>query len=252
MTLMGHLLEVRRRLTLAASGVLLGAVVGWLASDLVWAALSGPILDAAVHQDRTAAINYQGVTSAFDLKLQLAIYLGVVLSSPIWLYQIFAFFVPAMTRRERRYAFGFVGVSVPLFAAGCWAGWWVFPHIVELMTGFAPTGSTSLLNARDYFDFAMKLIVASGVAFVLPVVVVILNFVGVVSALAIRRSWRVAIVLITLFTAIATPAADVMSMFVLACPMVLLYLIAVAVTTLHDRRAERASRDLEASLSEVA
>jgi sec-independent protein translocase protein TatC len=239
MSITGHLRELRRRGTRIAIAILVGAVAGWLVSGYVWDALRSPVSVFALGADRLAAINFTTVTAAFDLKMQLAVVIGIVVSSPVWLYQVFAFFLPALTRVERRYTVGFVAFAVPLFLAGCAAGWFVMPHIVELMLGFAGSDSTTLLSAKEFLDFALKLVLVTGVAFVLPVFLVLLNFVGVVSAAAIRRSWRVAIVAITAFTALATPAADVLSMLILAVPMVALYFSAVAVTTIHDRRSAR-------------
>jgi len=244
MTLGAHLREFRKRLYFAAIGIIAGAIAGWFLADFVLDALRKPIYAVAQQQHRVATLNYDGISSAFDLKLQIALTVGMVISSPVWLYQIWAFFVPAMTRREVKYALGFFLTAIPLFLAGCYAGWLVFPHIVELMTSFAPANDATIITAKSYFDFVLKLVIVVGVAFVLPVFLVLLNFAGVISAKAIFKSWRIAILLIALFTAIATPAADVLSMFLLAIPMVALYFLAVAVSLLHDRRKKR--RQLEA------
>ncbi|TFB49565.1 twin-arginine translocase subunit TatC [Cryobacterium tagatosivorans] len=239
MSLGQHLLELRKRLFLAAAGVLIGAVVGWLLSDYVWDALREPIYAIINAQHRNAQINYPDITSAFDLKLKIAFYVGLIVSSPVWLYQIFAFLVPGLTRKEKQYTFGFFFTAVPLFLAGCAAGWYVLPHVVALMTSFAPSEDSAFINAQNYFDFVLKLVVAIGVAFVLPVFIVLLNFAGVISAQSIIKSWRVAILVIVLFTAIATPAADVVSMFLLAIPMVVLYFAAYGIAYLHDRRVAK-------------
>ncbi|MFE4469799.1 twin-arginine translocase subunit TatC [Leifsonia sp. NPDC056824] len=239
MSLGAHLGELRRRLARAAGGFLLGSVAGWFLSAAVLDAIREPILAVAQTQHRMAQLNFSGITAAFDLRLQIALMLGAVLSSPIWLYQVWAFFVPAMTRREFRYTFGFFASAVPLFLVGCAAGAFVVPRIVVLMTGFAPAGSSSLLDAPAYFSFVLKLVLVVGVAFVLPVFLVLLDFVGVITAAGIIRSWRIAAMLIVLFTAIATPAADVMSMLLLAIPLVALFFLAAGVAWIHDRRAAR-------------
>jgi sec-independent protein translocase protein TatC len=124
----------------------------------------------------------------------------------------------------------------------------VWPHIVELMAGFVPAEDSSFFNARAYLDFVLKLILVIGVAFVLPVFLVLLDFLGVLSAKAIIKAWRWAILAIVLFTAIATPAADVFSMFLLAIPMVVLYLLAWFVAWVHDRAVARRSAALTAEL----
>lgn len=236
MTLAEHLVELRKRLLISAVATLVAGVAGWFLADLVWAALSEPVLDIAQERNRYAEINYTTVSEAFDTKIAIALTLGVVIASPVWLYQIWAYFVPALVRQERRYAVGFLAAAIPLFAAGATAGWFVLPNIVTLLTSFAPEQSATLLTAKVYLDFALKLVLAIGVGFVLPVFLVLLNAVGVLSAESILRGWRIAVVLIALFTAIATPAADVVSMVILAIPMVGLYFLAAGIAWLTDRR----------------
>jgi len=239
MSLGQHLIELRKRLYLAAAGLLIGAIAGWFLSDFVWDQLREPIYAIINAQHRNAQINYPDITSAFDLKLKISIYVGLIVSSPVWLYQIFAFLVPGLSRTEKKYTFGFLLTAIPLFLAGCAAGWVVLPHVVELMTSFAPAEDSAFISAQGYFDFVLKLVVAIGIAFVLPVFIVLLNFAGVISAASIIKSWRIAILVIVLFTAIATPAADVVSMFLLAIPMVMLYFAAYGIAWLHDRRAAK-------------
>ncbi len=246
MSLGEHLVELRKRLTIVGAAVLATAVGGWFLADAVWLALSAPLLQVAEEQGRAATINYTAVTEAFDTKLVIALVLGVVISSPIWLYQLWAFIVPALHRREKQYAIGFLGAALPLFLAGCAAGWFVLPHIVELLTGFAAEGTATLLTAKFYLDFSLKLILAVGIGFVLPVVLVMLNFARVISGRAILGGWRWAILAITVFTAIATPAADILSMFILAIPMVGLYFIAAAIASINDRRIAKRDAALAA------
>jgi sec-independent protein translocase protein TatC len=236
MSLGGHLFELRKRLYLAALFIVLGAVVGWFASDYLLSLLRDPIYEVAQTQDRVATINYASITSAFDLKLQIAFTVGIVISSPFWLYQIWAFFMPGLTKKEKKYTIGFMLSAIPLFLLGCAAGWYVYPHIVALMTSFAPSEDATIIEAKTYFDFVLKLVIVVGVAFVLPVFLVLFNFAGLLSAQSILKSWRIAILTITLFTAIATPAADVLSMILLAIPMIMLYFLAAGIAWVHDKR----------------
>jgi sec-independent protein translocase protein TatC len=247
MAIAAHLAELRRRLFRSAAALLAGVMAGWFLATPVLDALRAPIEQVAATQHRLAELNYDTITGAFDLRMQVAMTVGVIVSSPVWLYQLWAFLVPALNRRERLYGFGFFFTAVPLFLAGCLAGWFVLPHMVGVLTGFAPQQDAAIVQAKTYFDFVLKLIVAIGVAFVLPIVVVLLNFVGVLRASTIVRSWRVAVIAIALFTAIATPAADVLSMVGLAVPMVALFFAAAGVAALHDRRADRKAAAILAS-----
>ncbi|WP_395639987.1 twin-arginine translocase subunit TatC [Pseudolysinimonas sp.] len=270
MSLGAHLIELRKRLTRAALGILGGTIVGFAIYDLswfgalldpavpgsaraldgagTWTALSGPIFRLASAQGRDTdevAINFTNITGALDIQFQVAVVTGIVLSSPLWLYQIFAFFVPGLTGREKRYTFGFFFTAVPLFLAGCAAGWFVLPRIVEVMSSFVPAGATTFYDAKYYLDFVLKLMLAIGIAFVLPVFLVLLNFVGVLRGISILRGWRWAVLGIVVFTALATPAADVLSMVLLAIPMTVLYFAAIGISVWHDRVIDRrAAREL--------
>jgi sec-independent protein translocase protein TatC len=236
MPLIEHLLELRKRLMWAAVAILAGGVAGWFLSDWVLQLLTGPLQSQG---KKLATINFGSITGAFDVRFEIAIIVGIVITSPVWLFQIFAFLTPAFTRQEKKYVFGFFFTAVPLFLAGCAAGAFVIPHIVGLMVGFAPINTASLVDGKGYLDFALRLILVIGVAFVLPVFLVLLNFVGVLPGATILKSWRIAILAITIFTAIATPSADIVSMLLLAIPMVILYFIAVLIALVHDRRKAR-------------
>lgn len=246
MPLLAHLVELRRRLIRSALAIAVGAVAGWFMSGAVLDGARGPITAVAREQHRLATLNFDSVTGAFDLRFGIAVTTGVVLASPVWLYQIWAFLVPALTRRERRVTVAFLASAIPLFLAGCAAGWAVVPHMIQLLTGFAGAGDTTILQAPQYVAFLLKLVLAVGAAFVAPVFVVLLNAAGVLSATAVARSWRIAVLGIVVFTALVTPAADLLSMALLALPMLLLFAVTVGVTQVHDRRAVRIARRLAA------
>jgi sec-independent protein translocase protein TatC len=234
MSLGAHLIELRKRLIISGLAIFLGAIAGFIIAPAVWKLLSTPIM--RISDSQNASINYTGITEAFDTNVQIAFLVGIVGTSPIWLYQIWAFIVPALLRKERRYALAFVGSAIPLFLAGATLGALIFPRTVTLLLSFAPDDFSTLLTARYFLDFFIKLVLAMGIAFVLPVFLVLLNFVGILSAKGILGGWRIAILCIVIFTALATPAADILAMFMLAVPMVALYYAAAGVAWLHDRR----------------
>ena len=167
MSLGEHLIELRKRLMRAAGAIVLGAIGGWFLYDPVWAALYDPIVRIAAARGIDTAevnLNYGTITGGFEQHLQISIVVGLVISSPVWLYQIFAFLVPGLTRKEKRYTFGFFFSAVPLFFAGCATGWFILPHIVELMASFIPAESTSLFDARTYLEVRQALEVCSAQA----------------------------------------------------------------------------------------
>ncbi|MEJ6489277.1 twin-arginine translocase subunit TatC [Leucobacter sp. USCH14] len=257
MSLGAHLVEFRKRLLISVAAIVVALVAGWFLSTWVWEMLRKPINDLEM-QGRDAIISYGDISSGFDTKVQIALFIAVLIASPVWLYQVWAFLAPGLTRREKLTGVGFIGAAVPLFLGGAYAGWLVLPNIVRLMASFQPEEDAFYLTARNYLDFAIKLLLAVGVGFVLPVLLVMLNFIGVLRGASILRSWRVAILVIILFAAIATPAADLMSMFLLAAPIIVLYFAAAGVALLHDRRVDKrratelAEYDLEGSAGSEA
>lgn len=237
MPLLSHLSELRRRAAISAIAVIGGGVVGFALSDVVIAAAADPLTH--VHGPSMTGLNFTRIGEAFDLRFKIAMTLGIVLASPVWIFQTWAFLVPGLTSRERRAGVTFVGLAVPLFFAGACFGWLVVPQIVELLAGFAPSGSTTMLTASQYFDFLLKLVVGVGVSFVSPLAIIALNAAGVLSARSVLRGWRVALVVIVIFSAAVTPPADLMSMSIIALPLCVLYAGAAMWTWLHDRRAAR-------------
>jgi sec-independent protein translocase protein TatC len=247
MSLGQHLLELRKRLFISALAIVIAAVGGYFLAPFVIDALRVPINQIA--EQRNATMVYTTVTGSFDLRIQISVTIAIIAACPVWLYQIFAFLVPGLTGREKRYTFGFFFSAVPLFLAGGAVGWLLFPRMVELLASFSSDQDATFLDALTYYDFVIKLVLVVGVAFILPVFLVLLNFVGVLSAKSILKSWRVVILIIVLFTAIATPAVDVISMFLLAIPMILLYFAALGVAWWHDRGVARRAELLDAELS---
>lgn len=247
MPLTAHLLELRKRLVISAGAIVVGMVAGFFLAPYVIDAMQAPI--NALSEEYNAKFNYTTLTEPFDIRLQIAFIVGLVATSPIWLYQIWAFIVPALVRREKVYALGFFGSAIPLFLGGAVVGWFLFPHMVGLLLSFAQSDTAALLSAGFIVDFVVKLVLAVGVGFTVPVFLVLLNFVGVLEARSIIRGWRIAIIVIFVFTALVTPSVDVISMFLLAIPMVVLYFAAAGVAWLHDRSVAKRADAIDAELA---
>lgn len=242
MALREHLRELRRRVVRSALAILVGAVVGWFIYRPVSAALLHPIDVIRVeHPDRLVTINFSNPAGPFNLQIQLSFLTGVVLASPVWLYQFWAFITPGLTRRERRYSIGFVGAALPLFLAGVGLSWWVLPKAMEFFNEFVPKGGSTVIDSTVYFSFVTRIVLAFGLAFVLPVVLVALNFVGILSGHALLRQWRITVFACFLFAAVATPTPEITSMCLLAGAMCLLFAAAIGVCLFVDRRRARRS-----------
>lgn len=241
MRLAEHLREFKRRFYISGAAIVAAAIGGFFLAEPLLRLLSAPLVELQA-AGLDVELNITNITQAFDVQMRIGFLLGIIISSPIWIWQLLAFIVPALRTIERRYVFGFIAAAVPLFIAGCATGWFVLPRIIRLFVGFTPDGFTAFLGATDYWDFSLKLVFAAGVAYTLPVVVVFLNLAGVVSGKAILGAWRWAILTATLFGAFVTPAGDVWSMFIISVPMVVLYFAAAGIALLVDRRrAKRAA-----------
>lgn len=251
MSLGGHLKELRNRLFSSAIFIFAGTVLGWFVFEPVFQILQKPVVDLADRQDINATLNIGTVAGAFDLQLQVSIFLGVMMSSPIWIYNLWAFVTPGLKKREKKFTLGFVFTAVPLFLTGCWLAWISLPGFVSTLIGFTPEGTANVINANEYILFTIRILLVFGLAFVLPVVLVMLNFAGLVTAKGILKSWRLAVFVIAVIAALATPTADPMSMFLVMVPLVGLYFIAAAITWINDKRREKKQIKLSEELDQV-
>jgi sec-independent protein translocase protein TatC len=240
MSLGAHLVELRKRLMYAAIALVVGMVVAFIVADPVIHFITEPIrIITEKRGDDFSALNFGTVTAAFDMRMRIAFSIGLFISAPVWLWQVWAFIMPGLTRKEIRYTIGFVLAAVPLFFAGCYLGVMIMPHVIELMWSFTPDGATNFYYAQEYYDFVFKLMIVIGVSFVLPVFLVALNLAGVMSGRAILKGWRVAIIIATVFAALATPAADVVSMLMLAGILIVLFFAAAGLSLIFDRRKHK-------------
>ncbi len=245
MPLRAHLTELRKRFVRSAIAILIGAVGGWFVYKPLFEAAVRPILQMQREGSIPATVNFSNPVGAFNLQLQTAIVIGVVLASPVWLYQLWAFITPGLTRKERRSSFAFVGAAVPLFLAGAALAWYMFPKAVAFLYAFIPEGGSAFTDASTYFSFVTRIVLAFGIAFVIPVVMVSLNLVGLLPGRMLLQHWRIIVFFCFLFAAIATPTPEATSMLVLAGAMCILFAIAIVICLLSDRRKGRRSGSAE-------
>lgn len=239
MRLGGHIKEFRNRFFAAAIFIIAGSVAGWFLFDPVFNALQQPIIQVAKQSGINATVNFGTIGGAFDLRLQISAFIGVLVASPFWLYQLWAFIVPALRRREKLYTISFLVASIPLFLGGCALAWYSLPNFVHALLSMTPKGSANLINANEYILFAIRILLIFGIAFVLPVVLVLLNFMGVLPAKLILKGWRLAVVISAFIGALSTPVADPTSMFLLMIPLLVLYFVAIGIAALRDRGRNR-------------
>jgi sec-independent protein translocase protein TatC len=239
MPLREHLLELRKRVGRAVIGLLVGAVLGWVLYQPIFEILQRPVTRLQEERGLLIGLNFAGVLAAFDMQVKVSLFVGVLVSSPWWVYQLWAFITPGLTRRERLVTVGFLAAAVPLFLTGAFLAWFLLPQAVGVLTGFTPDDAFNLISASEYLTFVMRMVLAFGAGFLLPVVMVALTMVGLVEGRTWLHGWRVAVMLSFVFGAVATPTGDAISMLVLAIPITILYFAAVGLGLVLDRRRER-------------
>jgi len=256
MSLGEHIRELRARLLKSFLAIAVGSAVSFVYFDEIWRLLRHPYCQ--VHQKHgLQTVDGCGqlvFTSVFDPILwhfKVALIAGLLVGSPVWLYQLWAFVTPGLQRKERKYSISFVAVAVPLFLAGATLAYFVMSKGLQLLLNFAPTGTTSLISIDHYLSYALAMLLMFGLAFDLPLLVVMLNFVGILSYLRLKKSRRVSIFLVFVFTAIATPSGDPFTMLALGIPLIVLLEIATQVARVHDARKAKAQAASEfANLSD--
>jgi sec-independent protein translocase protein TatC len=257
MPVLDHLRELRRRLIVVLVLVALGGVLGWF--------LYGHTLDLLRHPycavprkyrytpsgTQNCVLIYHGVLDGFTTRLKVSVISGAVFTGPLWLYQIWGFITPGLRKNERKYTRWFVATSTILFAAGMALAYVVLSRGLRFLLEQSGYGTQAQLTINDYISFVTLMLIVFGAAFELPLVIVMANFAGVLPARLLKKSRRIAIFLIFLFAAVATPSTDPYTMCAMAIPMTVLFEVAVIVATVHDKRkarrqaAERAEEHLE-------
>ncbi|MDY6050943.1 MAG: twin-arginine translocase subunit TatC [Rothia sp. (in: high G+C Gram-positive bacteria)] len=250
MALGEHFREFRNRLIKAAVATFICAIGGFFLYEPFMEAISAPVYAINTEAGRTAALNYSTATSPFDQMVRISLYIGLVIASPVWLYQLWAFITPALYRKEKLYTLGFVFTAIPMFFLGTGLAWWVLPTAVSTLTMFSPDGATNLFTADVYVSFVVKFLLVFGIAFVLPVVLVGLNFIGLIRGKTILKSWRWVVVLVGLLAAIAAPGNDIMSMLYLMLPLLFFFFVAIGIAILNDKRRDRRNAKLVEGLTD--
>jgi sec-independent protein translocase protein TatC len=251
MTLIEHLYELRRRLGFAALALLIGAILGflWFAYRVGPVPSLGQLMNGPYcHLPATQRISFAGRGCAllqtepfegFKIRLEVGVAAGFVLSSPFWLYQLWAFITPGLYQKERKFASVFVTSAVLLFSAGAVMAYLVVPEALKVLSNVGGPEFVTALAASSYVSFMLNLLIIFGVSFELPLLVVMLNRIGMVKYEKLKRWRRGMIFGLFVFAAFATPGQDPISMCALAGGLTLLLEIAVQISRVHDNRKAR-------------
>jgi len=252
MPLMEHIRELRSRLVRSALAIVVAGIVGFIFYRHIVNVLETPICNIkSIHgvgqptkDCRNGVLVLIGPSAGITLAFKIAMFSGIVLAAPVWLYQLWAFLAPGLYKKEKKYSLTFIGAAIPLFAAGATLCYIFFPTILRVLMGFVPAGVAAQLPLDTTLVFFLRMMVVFGASFVLPLILVLFNFIGILSGDRMRKSWRVVVLAIFVFSAIAVPTGDPIGMSVLAVPICLLYFGAIGIVLANDkRRAARRAAD---------
>ncbi|MBA2561035.1 MAG: twin-arginine translocase subunit TatC [Propionibacteriales bacterium] len=247
MTLVQHLRELRNRTFVSVLAIAIGFTVAWFFYNDLYDILTRPyrigLESLDQNQQDNAKIFASSVSGPFILQTKVSLVAAITLTAPVWLYELWAFILPGLHRNEKKWTVVFVAVAGPLFLTGVALGYYVMPKGLGVMLGFTPQGLSNFIDVSTYLSFVLRVLLVFGVAFEIPLFVLLLNLAGVVSGKQLGH-WRAWIIFATfVFAAVATPSTDPVTMLLLALPMVVLFLLSEVIARILDRRRGRLSEE---------
>ena len=245
MPLMDHLRELRNRVLKMALGLVAGMTLGFIFFTPVWHFIERPLCSAVIRGHtgcNTLGVNQlvlNGPLDAFYLRVKVAVVVGVILSSPVWLYQIWAFIAPGLYAREKRWGYIFLGPAVPLFLIGVTLAYLSLGRSMHYLLGLTPTGVQNLIQVDLYMGFVMTMLLAFGIAFEVPLLIVMLNLAGILTHERFRKWRRVILFAVFLIAGVANPSPDPITMLILGGACAALVEVAEFIVWSNDRRRAR-------------
>ncbi|HYX61417.1 MAG TPA: twin-arginine translocase subunit TatC [Streptosporangiaceae bacterium] len=256
MPLFDHLRELRNRIVKMALALIAGMIVGFIFFEQAWRIIERPLCHTVVNGHsgcRTAGVDQLILNSPLDpfyLRVKVAFIVGVILSSPVWLYQLWAFIAPGLYAREKRWGRIFLGTAVPLFLTGIVLAYLSLGRSMHYLLGLTPAGVGNYIQVDLYLSFVMAIMLAFGIAFELPLLVIMLNMAGILTHERFRRWRRVMIFGVFLVAGMANPSPDPITMLILGGACAALVEIAEFIVWRHDRRRARLHPDPYAGLAD--
>jgi sec-independent protein translocase protein TatC len=241
MTLIEHLIELRRRIIVCAIAVGLAAVIGWFLYPWVSDLLLRPYRDIAERSIAGGNLIATSPIEGFAVRIKITAYIAVALAMPVLLWEIWRFVSPGLYKHERRYAWPFVLSGVALFIMGALLAYWTLPKALDWLSSIGGDNITQAYTADKYYQLIAYMMLAFGICFEFPILLVFLQMAGIVTNEWLRKYRRHAIVVIFIVVAVATPSNDPISLFALSLPLVVFYEIAIVVGRIQSRRKRRAA-----------
>ena len=244
MPLMDHLRELRNRVVKVILVIVVGMIVALVFSDQTWNFVVHPFCSAVIRGQSGChragdQLVVNGVFDAFFLRIKIAFFLALIATCPIWLYQLWAFIAPGLYSREKKWAYFFVATAAPLFVGGAFLAYLVMDRGLHYLLGLTPAGVLNLPSVDTYLGYFTGMIVGFGIAFELPLVIVLLNVVGILTHERFRKWRRMMIFLIFLVCGIVNPSPDPYTMLLLGGLSVVLVEFAEVFVYFNDKRRAR-------------
>ncbi len=239
-----------------ALALVTGMTAGFVCFNRAWHLIERPLCSATIRGHsgcRTLGVNQlvlNGPLDAFYLRVKVALIVGVIVSSPIWLYQIWAFAAPGLYAREKRWSCSFLGTAIPLFGIGITLCYLSLGRSMHYLLGLTPSGVQNLIQVDQYLSFVMAMMLAFGLAFEVPLLIVMLNLAGILTHDRFRRWRRVLIFGVFLVAGMANPSPDPLTMLILGGACAVLVEAAGFLVWSHDRRRARLHPDPDTGLAD--
>lgn len=243
MTVIEHLAELRTRLIVSGLAFLVISVIVFFFYAPLQEFIRRPLCDVprALQGPQGCDLVTTRVFAGFQFRLKLTALVGLALTSPIWLYQIYAFVAPALTPTEKRYSVPFTAASISLFVFGATFAYLLLPTGIRVLLELGGEDLTILPDAEAYLNFVGLMLLAFGVTFQLPLLLIFLGLIGAISVDQLRRQRRTAIVVIFVIAAVVTPSQDPYTMTAMAVPLYLLYELTIVILSAVMKRRDRAA-----------
>ncbi len=235
-TILGHLNELRKRVTWAAAALLICTVISFVFAEPLLNFLLSPYAANAPDSQLQTLRPTEGIETFF----KVALLSGAILSMPFILHQFWLFIAPGLTKSERRYVYVFIPSALLLFGLGIAFAWFILvPAAVLFLANFLPEIFKSEWTGQEYIGFLITMIFWLGVSFELPVVIYVIARIGLVSAQTMREQWRIAIVVVAVIAAAVTPSIDPITMLLTMAPLIVLYGLSILLALLGQRQFEK-------------
>jgi sec-independent protein translocase protein TatC len=241
MTFMEHLLELRSRVIKCAIAVGLGAIVGWFLYPSIISLLLHPYEQIADRSIAGGKLLATGPAEGFAIRLKLTAYVAIALAMPVLVWQLWQFVSPGLYKHEKRYALPFVFSAIVLFLMGASIAYWTLPQALNWLSNIGGSDITQAYTADKYFQLIAYMMLAFGICFEFPILLVFLQMSGFVKNQQLREYWRQTVVIITIVVAVATPSNDPISMLALTIPLVIFFFGAIAIGWVMERRKRKSA-----------